>query len=385
MRVSTKLSVAALMPTVVMLAVGVALLVSYRSLKALEEKEMTAYRISDAMGELNDLARDYVLHHEERPRQQFLLKHQEATRLVVATRFEGAQRQLLAKVGEDLELVDALFRKMVLSHERRGPRGDDTLSQEADERLAGQLLIRSRNTKTEAIQLVAMISRDITVSQRRIYAFVLLFMGLIAATQYGVLTRLTRSITFSLEKLRKGTEAVGIGGLQYRIGISSNDEFGDLARDFDRMSEKLQATTVSRDELSAEVAVRRKTEEALRESEQRYATTLASIGDAVIATDAKGRITFMNPVAEELTGWSLADAATRPVTQVFRIINEQTRDVVEDPVAKVLKLGNDRGPCQPHPPCQEGRDGNTDRRQRSSHQKPKRRNDRRCACLSRHR
>ncbi|MEW6721601.1 MAG: histidine kinase dimerization/phosphoacceptor domain -containing protein [Thermodesulfobacteriota bacterium] len=313
------------MPTVVMLAVGAALVFSYRSHKALEEKRMAAYRISDAMSDLNEQVRSYVLHHEERPRQQFLLKHQEVTGLVVAARFEGPQRQLLTRVGAELELMEALFWKLILSHERLGSRGDDALSREAEERLAGQLLIRSSNARTEASRLVAMIGRDINAGRRRIIAFVLVFMGLIAAAQFGVLTGLTRSIAFSLEKLRKGAEAVETGGLDHRIGIISNDEFGDLARDFDRMSGKLQATTVSRDELSA--------------SEQRYATTLASIGDAVIATDVEGRIAFMNAVAEELTGWSRADAAARPVTQVFRIINEHTRNVVEDPVAKVLRLG----------------------------------------------
>ena len=78
---------------------------------------------------------------------------------------------------------------------------------------------------------------------------------------------------------------------------------------------------------------------ALSESEQRWATTLASIGDAVIATDVAGRITFMNGVAEKLTGWTLNEATRRPVQEIFKIINEFTRKIVEDPVAKVLEKG----------------------------------------------
>ena len=82
-----------------------------------------------------------------------------------------------------------------------------------------------------------------------------------------------------------------------------------------------------------------KVNETLRESEQRWATTLASIGDAVIATCEDGRIRFMNAVAEELTGWTLSEASQKPVKQVFKIINEQTRLEVEDPVAKVIETG----------------------------------------------
>jgi two-component system, cell cycle sensor histidine kinase and response regulator CckA len=78
-------------------------------------------------------------------------------------------------------------------------------------------------------------------------------------------------------------------------------------------------------------------EQRLRESEQRYATTLRSIGDGVIATDRQGRVTLMNPVAEALTGWPEAEASGRPLSEVFRIINETTRQAVDNPVARVLR------------------------------------------------
>jgi PAS domain S-box-containing protein len=69
------------------------------------------------------------------------------------------------------------------------------------------------------------------------------------------------------------------------------------------------------------------------------AVTLSSIGDCVIVTDASARITFMNTVAESLTGWKLKEADGRPIGEVFRIINEETRAPVESPVEKVLSSG----------------------------------------------
>ena len=68
--------------------------------------------------------------------------------------------------------------------------------------------------------------------------------------------------------------------------------------------------------------------------------TLSSIGDAVIATDDQARITFMNPVAEKYTGWTRQEAGGRALAEVFRIVNEETRQPVEDPAAKVLRLGS---------------------------------------------
>jgi PAS domain S-box-containing protein len=88
-----------------------------------------------------------------------------------------------------------------------------------------------------------------------------------------------------------------------------------------------------------DVTERKKMENALRESEQRYATTLASIGDAVISTDTEGRITFMNAEAEALTGWALAEASAKPVREVFNIINEHTRREADNPVTRVLREG----------------------------------------------
>jgi PAS domain S-box-containing protein len=77
----------------------------------------------------------------------------------------------------------------------------------------------------------------------------------------------------------------------------------------------------------------------VRQSELWLATTLSSIGDGVIATDPQGKITFLNPVAASLTGWTQADAAGQPLDVVFPIVNERTRKAVESPVSMVQREG----------------------------------------------
>lgn len=77
----------------------------------------------------------------------------------------------------------------------------------------------------------------------------------------------------------------------------------------------------------------------LAQREQYLALTLDSIGDAVIATDVQGRVTRMNPVAEQLTGWPEKEAVRLPLKQVFHIVNAMTRVPVADPVEKVLQSG----------------------------------------------
>jgi PAS domain S-box-containing protein len=85
--------------------------------------------------------------------------------------------------------------------------------------------------------------------------------------------------------------------------------------------------------------IRQKAAAAVREQRQLLQTTLTSIGDAVIATDAEGRVTFLNTVAQVLTGYEAAEASNRPLDEIFRIINEETRRSVENPTQRALKEG----------------------------------------------
>ncbi len=80
-------------------------------------------------------------------------------------------------------------------------------------------------------------------------------------------------------------------------------------------------------------------EAALKASEERFGITLRSIGDAVITTDDGGNITFLNHVAEDLTGWTSEEAEGRPLGEVFEVINETTHEAVENPAMKVLRDG----------------------------------------------
>ncbi len=109
---------------------------------------------------------------------------------------------------------------------------------------------------------------------------------------------------------------------------------GAVARYRKRMEQMLRSAN---DEL--ERKVKERTAE-LEHSRNWCETTLASIGDAVIATDREGRISFMNGVAESLTGWSRQEADGRPLPEVFAIVNEVTKECVENPVARVLRTGS---------------------------------------------
>jgi PAS domain S-box-containing protein len=93
-------------------------------------------------------------------------------------------------------------------------------------------------------------------------------------------------------------------------------------------------------QLKQETASRKAAEERLAEEKKRLSITLGSIDDGVMATDMNGRITLISRAAEALTGWPHASATGRPLSEVFRIINERTHRHCPDPVEKVLATGH---------------------------------------------
>lgn len=93
------------------------------------------------------------------------------------------------------------------------------------------------------------------------------------------------------------------------------------------------------EKLAHEIDLRRRAELELIKQREWFRVTLAGIGDGVIVTDVHGAISFLNPVAESQTGWNRADALGQPIEKVFRLVNEQTRTAVENPVRRVLAEG----------------------------------------------
>lgn len=110
----------------------------------------------------------------------------------------------------------------------------------------------------------------------------------------------------------------------------------------------LENSRVIRDELGniegyegtlTDVTVRKRAEIQLYEEKEKAQVTLQSIGDAVITTDADGRVEYLNPVAEELTGWESCEASGRPITEVFQVLSEASRQPVDSPILACLREG----------------------------------------------
>jgi PAS domain S-box-containing protein len=125
-----------------------------------------------------------------------------------------------------------------------------------------------------------------------------------------------------LNALDAAATALGRGDLSTRVTPTGSPELRRTLDAFNSMASSIEDARA-----------------ALLTEKERLQVTLASIGDAVMTTDAEGRVDFLNAVAESLTGWRAAEAKGRPVLEVFKIINEATRASTENPVERVFREG----------------------------------------------
>jgi PAS domain S-box-containing protein len=141
--------------------------------------------------------------------------------------------------------------------------------------------------------------------------------------------------------LHKTLQALLAGGLLSLLLLMS--VFGFLTQENSRRRRAEAELRRHQKDLQKTVAARTadlsQANESVNQQREWLRITLSSIGDAVLATDTAGHITFINPVAETLTGWQEKEVLGQPVQTVFRVINEETRAPGEDIVARVLREG----------------------------------------------
>ena len=152
------------------------------------------------------------------------------------------------------------------------------------------------------------------------------------------LDRLATVITFILQGSLRDAKDL-IGGVALPEGAPLRNVMTQMSALIDRLSDEFLSKESALATVQAATWGLEAAKDVLRKDEARFRATLGSIGEGLIATDARGCIEFMNPVAEQLTGWATEDASGRPSGKVFSIVDARTRAEVESPAGRVSREG----------------------------------------------
>ena len=157
---------------------------------------------------------------------------------------------------------------------------------------------------------------------------------LLSAALSALAVLLAAALAYVIARRTAGPVEAMVAAARRATGASAHDTLDSL-----ELAGAPREVLALADDFCSMLTARAAAEQALRDSEENLATTLHSIGDAVIATDAAGRVTRINAAAERLTGWAAGQAIGQPLAVVFRIVNTQTREPAPDPIERVLACG----------------------------------------------
>jgi two-component system cell cycle sensor histidine kinase/response regulator CckA len=332
MKIKTQFIVCILVFSLILLVIATSVASTEQQVSKVNAQKEISNNIERGASSLNSVSIDYFLYQED-----LQLSRWQSVLLSLSNDLENLkpsnlqQQTLATNVAGDLHSLNGLFDNVV-SYLQSASRNVSVRIDPAFQLRWSSMAAQSQALAFDASQLSLLLDKQ---AHQMNDTNILLILGLVItfgiflATIYLMVFRRTLK---SIADLQHGIDTIGSGDLNYAIKIEGQNEITELSHAFNQMTANLKMVTASKIDLEQAQA-------SLRESEQRWATTLASIGDAVIATDTLGRVMFMNGIAQQLTGWSLNDASLKPIREVFNIVNEQTRLEVENPVNKVLEKG----------------------------------------------
>jgi len=308
----------------VALAGGV-MFVANRDITADRQAIQATEQLMRSAAELRMLGLETMLLHEARAADQWQRKIRSIDgELQVLEVARPAARTVLERIRKNIESANTIYADLQF---RSAPTANTNALNAAKEaafvaRSSAALILVIQDVIDSVTDISRASRQEEAQSWRVIYiAFALLLVAMLA--QLAFMWRFTRaSILRPLATFVGATQRIATGDYTVRLNLPQGDEIGTLASAFNAMSMQVQNTN-----------------QAMRLEKDNLSITLHSIGDAVIATDAQGCITRMNPVAERLTGWPLADALGQPLTEVFHIINAETRLPSVNPVQRVMEHG----------------------------------------------
>jgi PAS domain S-box-containing protein len=321
---------------IILAVIAASAIITHQKVEKANEQEKIASSIAQGASELSYLSNDYLIYRESQQLSRWQSRFASFSSEVARLRAEKPEQQaLIRNIQANEQRLKQVFDSVASAvgpSQKRSTALDLAFLQVSWSRMA----VQSQGLASDASQLSQLLHQQMDQLTNTRTMLIYFMVGLFGAFLLASYMLTYRRILKSIVTLQARTAIIGSGNLDFIIEEKRNDEIGDLSHAFNQMTINLKAVTASKADLEREVTERKRAEEDLRHQREWLRVTLSSMGDAVIASDTEGRITFLNPVAVTLTGWQLEETLGQPIRDVFRIINEKTHAPAEDLVARVL-------------------------------------------------
>jgi PAS domain S-box-containing protein len=264
-----------------------------------DEDIIVSTAIQSGVFELNLLTYDYVIFPEERVIVQWQAKYNSLKNLITGKNFEDIdQQKILEQVKKDFDNLDIILINLIKIDEKNAMAGKVSVEDnELKNLLKNRLIISTLNIESGANRLTQISIEREKSSINLIYSLCYVLIAVIVSIFSINLFLFSRYIIDPITRLSNDTTIIGSGNLDHKAGMKLDNEIGDLSRSFDSMVGNLKEITTSRDEISREIAKRKKAEE-----EFRLAFEQSGIGMGLVSPD--GHWLKVNPELCNITGYT---------------------------------------------------------------------------------
>ena len=238
MKIKSKLRISTIFSLCTALAAGFALFLISQGVNKAIERNKAADEVVKGVFELNTLTYEYLLNHEERMQAQWQLRHDSMAKFLTGMKFKGPETRVVwDRINEEHESIKTLFAQVVATNENHKRNGKE-ISREFEDRLIGQMLVKSQAMVSGAFQLAEVSHAGMDAARQRAGLLLIFFIAAIGAVLAATSFVISKSVVKPITRLHHGTEIVGAGNLDFKVGTPATDEIGQLSRAFDEMIEK---------------------------------------------------------------------------------------------------------------------------------------------------
>jgi PAS domain S-box-containing protein len=327
MKIRTQLIVSMVFFGVALMIISASVMLTHQQVERLNKQEELAKNIEIGASELGYLSNDYLLYHERQQVDRWEAKFSTFSRDLSDLSVDNPDSQVLVdNIKANRLRLREVFDDVVSEIESAPQSSDGALDRTSIQISGSRIGVQTQGMVFDAARLSQMLREQADQQKQRNYFLILILMGGFVAFLLSNYIFFYRGALKSIADLQAGTKAVGSGNLDYSLEEKRDDEIGELSRAFNRMAIDLKGVTASKTDLEKEVAVRERTEETLRLSEERYRSLFKGMTEGFalheILEDENGkpydyRFLDINPAFERLTGLLREDVVGKTHNEVL--------------------------------------------------------------------